>query len=926
MNKSSNFFELIHVDLWGPYRTPSHSGARYFLTIVDDYSRGVWLYLLTTKSEAPEQLKKFCALTERQFNTKIKRIRSDNGIEFLCLTEYFLTNGIIHETSCVATPQQNARAERKHRHILNVARALRFQASLPIEFWGECVLTAAYLINRTPSSVLDFATPFERLFNKVPTYDHIRVFGSLCYAHDQNKSGDKFASRSKRCVFVGYPYEKKGWRLYDLEKLEFFVSRDVVFSETQFPFAPINHLQASDESKALWAPISEFLENDDCGLRKPNPIRSVALGPVSSSQLPTPISSANDTRRSENSDGDNGGARQLPDPTAGDEILPSTAPNPIPVAPTSRLTPAAVVMPPVLTEELLGKGKRNRTPSVHLKDFVVPHAPKPKQQEEINLVYAENLTHNVDVHRFSETLVAYVAAVLSNLEPRSFKQAMQEEKWRNAVGSEYGALEENNTWTIEDLPPNKKAIGSQWIFKVKFKSDGTIERYKARLVAMGNKQIEGEDYGETFSPVVKMGTVRLFLDIDVKKGWIIHQMDVHNAFLHGDLEEEVYMKLPPGFEFVDKNKVCRLRKSLYGLKQAPRCWFAKLTSALLEYGFQQSRSDYSLFTYAQGTTRLNILVYVDDLVIAGSSLKATKSFKAYLSSCFHMKDLGKLKYFLGIEVARNASGIYLCQRKYALDIITETDQLGAKPAHFPLEANHKLALSESVLLHDPKPYRRLLGRLIYLGVTRPDLAFSVHVLAQFVQNPRLDHWLTTLRLIRYLKSDPGQGILLRADGNFQVTGWCDADWDNCPITRCSVTGYFVQLGDSPISWKTKKQKTVSLSSAEAEYRALAKLVQELIWIKMMLKTLGVVHTQPMLVQCDSKSAIYIATNPVFHERTKHIEIDLHFVRDEVLKREIQLCHVDSFSQLADILTKPIGKDGFRYFKSKLGTLNLYSPA
>ena len=213
-----------------------------------------------------------------------------------------------------------------------------------------------------------------------------------------------------------------------------------------------------------------------------------------------------------------------------------------------------------------------------------------------------------------------------------------------------------------------------------------------------------------------------------------------------------------------------------------------------------------------------------------------------------------------------------------------------------------------------------------MGVTRPDLAFSVHVLAQFMQTPRLDHWLAALRLVRYLKSNPGQGILLRADANFQVTGWCDADWDSCPITRRSVTGYFVQLGNSPISWKTKKQKTVSLSSAEAEYRAIAKLVQELIWIKMMLKTLGVVHNQPMVVQCDSKSAIYIATNPVFHERTKHIEIDLHFVRDEVLKKEIQLHHVDSRSQLADILTKSIGRDGFHYFKSKLGIRNLYSPA
>ena len=712
LNKSSHIFELIHVDLWGPYCTPTHSGARYFLTIVDDFSRGVWLYLLTSKSEALDQLKNFCALTKRQFHTKVKSVRSDNGTEFMCLTEYFLSNGIVHETSCVGTPQQNARAERKHRHILNVARALRFQASLPLEFWGECILTAAYLINRTPNSVLNYSTPFERLFNKAPSYDHIRVFGSLCYAHDQTSSRDKFASRSKRCVFMGYPYGKKEWRLYDLEKLEFFVSRDVVFSEVEFPFAPLLQSisnKVADDINGLWAPISENLVIEDSGLSRPNVDRPVSFELGSSSQQP-PVSSP-----TQNPDTDDSSSPVPAIPRS--PIVPNPPPAPVqspnPGSTISSSVEATATVPTAPAAEESGKGKRQKTASVRLKDFVVPKAVLPaKRQEEINMVCEKVLIPSPPtetVQRFSEQHIAYVAAVVSALEPKSFKKAMEEERWRSAVGNEYGALIDNNTWTVEDLPPGKKAIGSQWVFKVKFQSDGTVERYKARLVAMGNKQIEGEDYGETFSPVVKMGTVRLFLDIAVKKGWIVHQMDVHNAFLHGDLEEEVYMKMHPGFESADKTKVCRLRKSLYGLKQAPRCWFAKLSSALLDYGFLQSRSDYSLFTYAKGTTRLNILVYVDDLVIVGSSMKATESFKAYLSSCFHMKDLGELKYFLGIEVARNASGIYLCQRKYALDIITETGQLGAKPAHFPLEQNHKLALSESTILPDPKPYRRLLG-------------------------------------------------------------------------------------------------------------------------------------------------------------------------------------------------------------------------
>ena len=221
------------------------------------------------------------------------------------------------------------------------------------------------------------------------------------------------------------------------------------------------------------------------------------------------------------------------------------------------------------------------------------------------------------------------------------------------------SLENNGTWTLEDLPPGKRALGSHWVYRIKYKSDGSVERLKSRLVVLGNHQKEGIDYTETFAPVAKMVTVRAFLAIAASKNWELHQMDVYNAFLHGDLEEEVYMKLPPGFDSSHPTKVCRLRKSLYGLKQAPRCWFAKLVSALKEYGFLQSYSEYSLFTYTRDSVQINVLVYVDDLIISGNNSAALRTFKTYLSDCFHMKDLGTLKYFLGIEVARSESGLFL---------------------------------------------------------------------------------------------------------------------------------------------------------------------------------------------------------------------------------------------------------------------------
>ncbi|GAA0164844.1 transmembrane signal receptor [Lithospermum erythrorhizon] len=379
-----------------------------------------------------------------------------------------------------------------------------------------------------------------------------------------------------------------------------------------------------------------------------------------------------------------------------------------------------------------------------------------------------------------------------------------------------------------------------------------------------------------------MVTVRVFLAVAAVKKWELHQMDVHNAFLHGDLSEKVYMQLPPGFYKGCPGLVCKLNKSLYGLKQTPRCWFSKLATTLKRYGFTQSYSDYSLFTLCKGQMRFHVLVYVDDLIISGNDSAAISTFKQYLNSCFHMKDLRVLKFFLGVEVARSEEGIFLSQRKYALDIISKAGLLGAKAVAFPMEQNQRLAGSTSAVLHDVDRYRRLVGGLLYLSFTRPDLSFAVHILSQFLHEPRQDHWSTALRVVKYLKGSPRQGILLSADCDLKLSGWCDSDCASCLITRQYVSGWIVFLGHSPVSWKSKKQETVSRSSAEAEYRSMALVTCELKWLKGLLACFRVDHTGSMELFCDSQSALHLAHNPVFHERTKHIEIDCHFLRDAVL--------------------------------------------
>lgn len=422
--------------------------------------------------------------------------------------------------------------------------------------------------------------------------------------------------------------------------------------------------------------------------------------------------------------------------------------------------------------------------------------------------------------------------------------------------------------------------------------------------------------------MAKPSTVRILLQIDAAKKWEVHQMDVHNAFLHGDLKEEVYMRLPPGFQGSDPTKVGRLRKSIYGLKQPPRCWFSKLSDALLSYGFVQSQSDYSHFSFIRGKINLHILVYVDDFVIACNDISTLHKFKNYLGQCFHMKDLGKLKYFLGVEIARSSEGIFLSQRKYALDIVTETGLLGCKPSFTPMELNHKLTKPVASPVSDVEAYRRLVGRLIYFTFTRPELCYCVHILSQFMHKPMQDHWDAALRVVRYLKGSLSQGVLLRADSDLRITAYCDADWGSCALSRRSLSAYVVLLGNSPVTWKTKKQKVVSASSAEAEYRSMAYALRELKWVKPVLESFGVQHKEPMRLFCDSKSAIYIAANPVFHECTKHMERDCHQVRDAVKAKLITTEHITTKEQPADVLTKALPTPTFLYLLSKLGVQDI----
>ncbi|XP_019059752.1 PREDICTED: uncharacterized protein LOC109117278 [Tarenaya hassleriana] len=375
-----------------------------------------------------------------------------------------------------------------------------------------------------------------------------------------------------------------------------------------------------------------------------------------------------------------------------------------------------------------------------------------------------------------------------------------------------------------------------------------------------------------------------------------------------------------------KNSVCRLNKSIYGLKQASRQWNIKLSEILLRDGFIQSTTDNSLFIKNSGSSVIVILIYVDDMILIGNDALLLQQTKTNLQTHFKIKDLGPVRFFLGIEIARASSGIHLNQRKYTLELLEEYGLLGAKPLAIPMDTKAKLGLESGTPIVYASFYRQLIGKLIYLSVTRPDISFAVQKLSQYMTAPHTDHLQAAFRVLCYLKLAPSQGLWYSASSSVTLSAYSDADWASCLDSRRSIIGYCVFLGSSLVSWKAKKQATVSRSSSESEYRALAQTSCELLWLSALLKELHISCPQPFTIFCDNQSALHLTNNPVHHERSKHIELDCHFIRDHIKSGLLKPMHVSTTHQLAHLLTKPLPSDHFQYLLSKMGIQNLCSPS
>jgi hypothetical protein len=508
-------------------------------------------------------------------------------------------------------------------------------------------------------------------------------------------------------------------------------------------------------------------------------------------------------------------------------------------------------------------------------------------------------------------------------EPNTFEEANSDAAWRTAMKEELKSIEQNKTWELTALHGGQRPIGLKWVFKLKKDSTGKIVKHKARLVAKGYVQRKGVDFEEVFAPVARMETVKLILAVAAQLGWQVHHLDVKSAFLNGELQEEVYVCQPPGFEERgQESKVLKLQKALYGLRQAPRAWNTKLHKTLTELGFEQCPQEHAVYKRNSEKESLLVGVYVDDLIVTGTSASGIAQFKEQMKCMFSMSDLGLLNYYLGIEVHQSPEGITLCQAGYAAKLLEKSGMKGCNTVQIPMEARLHLSKEGKGSSVDATQYRSIVGSLRYLIHTRPDITYSVGIVSRFMENPTSEHLAAVKHILRYVSGTLNLGLRYRREkeGNLRLIGYSDSDMAGDVDDRKSTSGVLFYLGSSPVSWLTRKQESVAMSSCEAEYMAGAAAACQGIWLGRLLSELLDVRFEVVTLKMDNQSAISLCKNPVFHEKSKHIDVKYHFTREKVEKGLIDVKYVRTNDQLADILTKPLARLKFHEMRGKIGMI------
>ena len=847
--------DVIVSDVCGPMPTESLNRKRYFLTFIDVFSGYCEVRFIREKSEVPSETIQFVEKMKNQLGRKPKIFRSDRGTEYLNdhLQTFLRNQGIKFECTVGYCPEQNGIAERRNRTLVEAARTMLSDSELPKNHWAEAINTANHAQNRIIGK--SGHSPFERFFNKKPTWNELRRFGCEVYAMIPDEKRRKLDMKSEKLKFVGFDEQSKGFRLSTGRKI--VISREVHFID----------------DKKLLEPPPEFVDLD-LELTKPGEIEAPPPEILQEPEVEPPEAEESDSSENDSDDDDNDDFESAEEEEE-DTSSSSSSPSPPPSPPVTPLKPDA--------------RRSNRS------------------------------TQGIPPRRYDD----YVAFEQKSphSEPKTYKEAINSvnsKDWIKAMDEELENMRETGTWEVSQLPEGRKSIGSKWVFKTKFDANGNIAQRKARLVAQGFSQRYGVDYDEVFAPVARGATMRLLLSVAGMRKLKVKQYDIKAAFLNGKLKEEIFMRPPPGMQL--EGKILRLRKSLYGLKQAARVWNQVLHESLVKNGCKQNETDPCLYSLASGGDIVYLLIHVDDILAATNNEKVLENLMSRVSSDFELKCLGEAKSYLGIQLDRDENGHFLIsQPNYISSIIEAARLTDAKSSKFPLDTGyHKL---DGTNLSDNQEYRKLIGMLLFLSTnSRPDISASVSILSQRVSNPRDIDMNEVKRIIRYLKGTQYLKLRLSSpNSNGKVFAYSDADWAESKKNRKSHSGMFCSVNGGAISWCCRKQDVVSLSTAEAEYIALSETCKEVLWMKQVMKHFDINPEKPVMIFTDNQSALAMVDNQRFSNRTKHIDTKFHFVRDVSDKGLVSIRYHPSNTNIADMLTKPLGGNKIRQLR-ELGGL------
>ena len=921
--KAQTAGELIHSDLCGPMRIQTRGGYKYFMTFIDDFSSYCIIRLLTRKSDAKHEFMNAANYFENQFNCTIKRIRHDRGTEYMNtdLHNWCTLKGIKSEPTDGYNPKQNSVAERRNYTYRCMATAMMRTGKMSKKFWGDAILTANYISNRTMHvSNEKHQSPLEMLGKGKPKLSRLATFGCIAYVHIPKELRGKLDDTSITCRFIGYSSEAHqdpnggsgGFLLFDPKTNKSLTSSDVTFNTSLLYTIPdLTELTINDCIND-----DEFFELTD--LRDHDILPDLEPGSDSDH------SQYNDVEYKPKLDiSRNQRAKLRPNQNAHDN---SSQPE---GGSNNKVT------------------KQKRTVKV-----IIPF----KRKTAINTLLNErNLTSNFkpnhdifetfsrDILPESEHIFIVIDEVGS--EPKTLDEAMKSPewpKWKEAIDNEWNSLISNNTW-IElpksEVPHGRKPIGCKWVLKIKRGSDGEIIKYKARLVAKGFSQRHGIDYNHTFAPTVKLSAVRMLLTIAALEKLQVRHLDIKTAYLYGDLDEEIYMKLPEWYERKQSTEsVLQLVRGLYGLKQAGRQWNKKISNSLKEAGFEKSDQEPCIFIKLLDEKHIIIAIFVDDIIIAANNDKLIEEVKNFLALYYQLNDEGELTWYTGIKITRDFNGrrFYLSQPQYIKDMVDTFGLRDAKICDTPMEGgtvDHENMLYDEKdetqrewLRRNPSLYRRGVGTLMFLMVaTRPELAFSVSTVSRYLDRHSPTAWKVVKRIMRYLKGTPNYGLILGAsEGQDDMTlkAYFDADWAGDLETRKSTSGYIILLNDSAISWKCERQPVVALSTTEAELIATTSGGKEVIALRRLLKDMGHEQVDATTVYEDNQGCIYLMHNDLKNKRTKHIDIKYFWLKQQIDEKKVELLFCPTQEMIADIMTKSLPRESFQKFRSQIRVLDV----